>query len=144
MRVRSPTNNCVPAKSPYMPKRAEPLTPSAVANAKPQSTSYKMTDGRGLFLLVTPDGGKLWRWRYRRPGKGAENMLSLGAYPEVSLKRAREKREEARTLLADGVDPSVRRKAERGARKDTFAAVAREWMLHTENTRSANTNRTIR
>lgn len=110
-----------------MPKQADPLTPSAVANAKAKSKPYKLADGRGMFLLVQPDGGKLWRWRYRRPGVGTENMLSLGAFPEVSLRRAREKREEARALLADGVDPGQKRQAERAALADSFEAVAREW-----------------
>lgn len=115
-----------------MPKRADPLTPSAVANAKPQAKPYKLPDGRGLVLLVNPDGSKLWRWRYRRPFVGTENMLSLGSYPEVTLKRAREKREEARTKLEDGIDPGAQRQAEKvasvTAAANTFEAVAREWL----------------
>jgi integrase len=115
-----------------MPKRADPLTPSAVANAKPQAKPYKMPDGRGMFLLVNSDGSKLWRWRYRRPVTGTENMLALGAYPEVSLRMARERREEARTMLADGIDPSEHRKAERAAGEEraanSFEVIAREWM----------------
>ena len=110
-----------------MPKRAEPLSPSAVANARGSDKPYRLPDGRGLLLLVNPDGSRLWRWRYRRPDTGKENMLSLGAFPEVSLKRAREKREEARTLLADGIDPGTKRLAERAARVESFEAVAREW-----------------
>lgn len=114
-----------------MPKRVDnALTPSAVVNAKPQAKPYKMPDGRGMFLLVKPDGSKLWRWRYYRPVTGAENMLALGAFPEVSLKRAREKREDARTLLAEGIDPSEQRKAQAAATlermENTFAAVADE------------------
>lgn len=104
------------------------LTPSTVANAKPQEKPHKLTDGRGLYLLVNPSGSKLWRWRYRRPGTGTENTLSLGTFPEVSLKRARERREEARALLADGIDPGQQRQAEREARADTFAAVAADWL----------------
>jgi len=80
-----------------------------------------------MFLLVNPDGAKLWRWRYRRPDSGKENMLGLGSFPEVSLKRAREKREDARTLLADGIDPGARRAAEKLANAESFEAVAREW-----------------
>lgn len=110
-----------------MPKHADALTPSAVQNAKPRAAPYKMADGRGLFLLVNPDGSKWWRLRYRRPGSGKENMLSLGVYSDVSLKRAREKREEARRLLADGVDPGAQRIATKAAAADTFEAVAREW-----------------
>lgn len=64
-----------------MPKQADALTPSAVQNAKPKDKPYKLADGRGMFLLVKPDGAKLWRWRYRRPGLGTENMLGLGAFP---------------------------------------------------------------
>jgi len=115
-----------------MPKRADPLTPSAVANAKPQAKPYKLPDGRGMLLLVNPDGSKLWRWRYRRPVTGMENMLALGAYPETSLRLAREKREEARALLAAGIDPGEHRKAEKAAGEEraanSFGVVAREWL----------------
>ena len=120
------------------------LTPSAVQNAKPKAKPYKMADERGLFLLVTPAGGKLWRLKYRRPGTRKENLLSLGSYPDVSLKRARQKRDDARTLLADGIDPAAKRKAEANATADTFAAIAREWMEQTESKREAETNRMIR
>lgn len=104
-----------------------PLTPSAVKNAKPQAKPYKLADGRGMFLLVAPAGGKRWRFKYRRPGTHRENLLSLGLYPDVSLKKARERREEARRLLADGIDPADKRKAEHQADAETFEAVAREW-----------------
>ncbi len=103
------------------------LTPSAVANAKPKDKPYKLADERGLFLLVQPNGSRWWRFKYRRPGTRAENLLSLGTFPDVSLKKARERRDEARTLLADGIDPGDKRKAERAADADTFEAVAREW-----------------
>jgi hypothetical protein len=86
---------------------------------------YKVFDERGLFLLITPSGGRLWRMRYRFAG--VERLLTLGAYPGVPLKRAREKREDARRLVADGVDPNARRQAEESSRADTFEAVAREW-----------------
>lgn len=102
------------------------LTPSAVQNAKPQAKAYKLADERSMFLLVTPAGGKLWRFKYRRPDNRKENLLSLGAYPDVTLKRAREKRDEARALLADGIDPSDKRKAEAAANAESFEAVARE------------------
>ncbi len=103
------------------------LTPSAVQNSKPQAKPYKLADERSMFLLVTPTGGKLWRFKYRRPDTRKENLLSLGTYPDVSLKRAREKRDEARKLLADGIDPGAKRKAEAAAGAETFEAVAREW-----------------
>ena len=113
-----------------MPRPADSLSPSAVANAKPKVSPYKLSDGRGMFLLVTPDGAKLWRWRYRRPGSGKENMLGLGSFPEVSLRRAREKREDARRQLSDGIDPCESRKALRvagaAAAASTFESIARE------------------
>ena len=70
------------------------LTPSAVANAKPQANPYKLADERGMYLLVKPDGAKWWRFDYRRPDTGKRNTLSLGTFPDVSLRKAREKREE--------------------------------------------------
>jgi integrase len=77
-------------------------------------------------MLVTPTGGKLWRFKYRM--NGVEKLLTLGKYPDVSLKRAREKRDDARRLVADNVDPSVKRQAERNAAADTFGAIATEWL----------------
>lgn len=120
------------------------LTPSAVQNAKPKAKPYKLSDGLGLYLLVAPTGSRWWRLKYRRPDSGKENLLSLGTFPDVSLKRAREKRDEARRLLADGIDPGVVRKAEDAATADTFAALAREWIEQTKDTRAAETNRMIR
>lgn len=110
-----------------MPRQVKPLTPSTVANAKAKATPYMLPDGGGMFLLVNPDGSRWWRFRYHRPGTGKRNMLSLGTFPEISLRRAREKREEARKLVADGVDPGEQRKAAAIADADTFEAVAREW-----------------
>lgn len=103
------------------------LTPSAVQNAKPKGKPYKLADERAMYLLVTPAGGKLWRLKYRRPGTKTENTLSLGTFPDVSLKQARDRRDAARKLLADGIDPGDKRKAEAEAGADTFEAVAREW-----------------
>ncbi|MCC6170662.1 MAG: integrase arm-type DNA-binding domain-containing protein [Gammaproteobacteria bacterium] len=103
------------------------LTPSAVANAKPKTAPYKLRDERGLYVIVRPNGAKWWRFDYRRPGTGKRNSLTLGLFPDVSLKRARERRAELRTLLADGVDPGERRKAEAAAGAETFEAIAREW-----------------
>jgi len=106
------------------------LTDVKVRNAKAQTKPYKLTDGRGMHLLVTPTGAKLWRLFYRYGGK--QKTLALGAYPDVSLTRAREKRDEARRLLAAGIDPSARRKAEKLAQADTFKAVAEEFVLKFE------------
>ena len=102
------------------------LSDTRVRTAKARERPYKLFDERGLFLLVTPAGGRLWRLRYRMTG--VEKLLALGVYPDVPLKRAREKRDEARRLIADGIDPNAQRKAERGAQAQTFEAVAAEWL----------------
>jgi integrase len=102
-----------------------PLTNTGVGKAKPGEKPFKLFDERGLFLLVTPPGGKLWRFKYRFAGK--EKLLSLGAYPDVSLADARERREAARKRVAAGIDPSEERRAIREKAEDTFEAVGREW-----------------
>jgi hypothetical protein len=97
------------------------LSDTRIRAAKPMEKPYKLFDERGLYLLVTPSGTRLWRRRYRM---GAlEKLLALGAYSDVPLKRAREKRDEARNLVADGIDPNAKRKAERSAQAETFEAV---------------------
>ncbi len=101
------------------------LTDTAIKAAKPDTRPYKLSDYRGLYLYVTPAGGRLWRLKYRFGGK--EKCLSLGAYPDVSLKRAREKCDDARRLLADGKDPGVQKRTIEQANGDTFEAVFREW-----------------
>jgi integrase len=106
------------------------LTDSAVRSAKPAAKPTKLYDERGLFLLVQPSGGKLWRLKYRFDGK--EKKLSLGRYPEVSLREARARRDAARSSLANGVDPIEEQKAaallESIERANTFAAVAEEYL----------------
>lgn len=107
-----------------------PLSDTACRNAKvkEKSKSIKLFDERGLFLIVTPKGGKWWRFKYRFEGK--EKLLSLGTYPDVPLANARERREAARKLLAQGVDPGAARKdVQAKAAEDalTFEAVARQW-----------------
>lgn len=114
------------------------LTPSAVTNAKAQAKPYKLADERGMYLLVKPDGARWWRFDYRRPDTGKRNTLSLGTFPDVSLRMARERREEARRQLADGIDPGAVRqeakaaKVKAAAAEDvvayTFEVAAREWM----------------
>lgn len=105
---------------------------------KPDGTktekTYKVSDEKGLYIEVAPSGGKRWRFKYRIDGK--EKRLSLGTYPEISLKRAREKRDEFRTLVAEGIDPSAARKAEKKREKgiDDFEYVAREWLNKQANT----------
>ena len=105
------------------------LTEIRIRAARPRDRAYKLFDVRGLYMLVTPTGGRLWRFKYRI--NGVEKLLTLGKYPDVSLKRAREKRDDARALVADNIDPSAKRQAERNAQADTFGAIATEWLnLH--------------
>ncbi len=105
------------------------LTDTAIRNAKPDDKPRKLADGKGLFLLVTPKGGKWWRLKYRFNGK--EKLLSLGTYPDVSLKAARDRRDEARRLLSEGIDPSEHRKAMKSMQAErsanSFEVIAREW-----------------
>ncbi|MEE4317140.1 MAG: integrase arm-type DNA-binding domain-containing protein [Erythrobacter sp.] len=106
-----------------------PLSDAKVRNAKPGAKTVKLFDERGLYLEVSPSGGKWWRLKYRFEGK--EKRLSLGVYPDVGLKDARARRDRARRLLSEGVDPSANRKAQRSASSDhaanSFEVVAREW-----------------
>lgn len=106
-----------------------PLTDAKVRTAKPAAKAYKLYDERGLFLFVTAEGGRLWRFRFRFADK--EKLLALGGYPDVSLKEARERRDEARKLVAAGIDPCAQRKAQKSARVEraanSFEVVAREW-----------------
>lgn len=107
-----------------------PLSDTSIRNAKPESKAVRMFDGGGLYLEVSPAGGKLWRLKYRFDGK--EKRLALGVYPDVSLKDARDRREVARKLLSAGVDPGANKKAQKTARTDaaanSFEIVAREWL----------------
>ncbi len=104
-----------------------PLTDTALRSAKPREKPFKLFDGGGLHLLVNPAGGKWWRWKYRFGGKA--KLLSFGVYPDVSLKAARDKRDDARKQLAAGIDPGQARKAEKQAQAgaESFEAIAREW-----------------
>jgi integrase len=106
-----------------------PLTNTAIRNAKPGDKTIKLYDERGLYLEVSPNGGKWWRLKYRYNGK--EKRLSLGVYPDVTLKMARDRRDESRKLLADGIDPSANRKAKKLANGggNSFEIVAREWFI---------------
>lgn len=124
-----------------------PLTDTSIRNAKPGAKPIKLFDERGLFLLVTPTGGKWWRFRFMFDGK--EKLLSLGVYPDVSLKDARERRDEARKLVANGVNPSENRKIQKSARTNlianSFEVIAREWFAKFASTWASNHgNRIIR
>jgi len=103
------------------------LTNKAVENAKPRDKAYKLADSDGMYLYVTTKGQRYWRLDYRYEGR--RKTLALGVYPDVSLKKAREKRGAARTQLADGIDPSAQKKAEKlsSAGKESFETIAREW-----------------
>ncbi|HPA38771.1 MAG TPA: Arm DNA-binding domain-containing protein, partial [Phenylobacterium sp.] len=86
------------------------LSDSAIRAAKPAAKPYKMFDEGGLFVLISPSGGKLWRLKFRHLGK--EQLLSLGRYPDVGLKDARARRDEARKLIAAGANPAFEKKRE--------------------------------
>ncbi|MGK4321675.1 tyrosine-type recombinase/integrase [Citrobacter youngae] len=103
------------------------LTDVKVRNAKPGDKPIKLTDGNGMHLLVQPSGSKYWRLQYRFSGK--QKMLALGVYPEVSLSEARRRREEARQLIANNVDPGEKRKTKKIEEKGLliFETVARDW-----------------
>lgn len=105
------------------------LTDTAIRKAAPADKPYKLSDEKGLFLLINPNDSRYWKLKYRFAGK--EKKLSLGVYPEVSLKLARQKRDEARRLLDAGTDPSEVRRTEKIARKvaadSSFEGVGREW-----------------
>ena len=106
------------------------LTDIVIKSAKPKDKDYKLGDSDGLYLFITKAGGKLWRFKYRVDGK--EKKLSLGSYPEVSLLQARVKRDQARKLHAQGIDPSLEKKHEKLKKLInadlSFQKVATDWM----------------
>lgn len=121
-----------------------PLTDPACRKAKPEAKPRRMADGCGLYLEVMPNGSKYWRLKYRYGGK--EKRLALGVYPEVGLKDARSKRDAARRLLSEGVDPGAVKRAAKIAQAggDSFEALALEWLEQTDAKRVASTNQTIK
>ena len=88
-----------------------PLTDTEVRKSKPSDKPYRLSDANSLFLRITPAGGKLWRWAYDFEGR--EKLMSLGKYPIVTLAEARERRDQARKLLANGIDPMAKRKEQK-------------------------------
>ncbi|MFC3191604.1 tyrosine-type recombinase/integrase [Pseudocitrobacter faecalis] len=106
-----------------------PLTDLEIRRSKPREKSYTLNDGNGLSLLIEPNGSRGWRFRYRFDGK--PKMISLGRYPDVTLNDARRKRDDARRLVAGGINPSDVRKEDKLAKlsrnQNTFEAIAREW-----------------
>jgi integrase len=109
-----------------------PLTDTEARKSKPRDKSYRLSDANSLFLWITPTGGKLWRWAYQF--KGHEKLMSLGKYPIVTLAEARERRDQARKLLANGIDPMAKRKqdktVERAQTEGSFQNMASLWMEH--------------
>jgi integrase len=107
------------------------LTDTQVRKVKSREKSFKLADGKGLFLVVQPNGSKYWRFRYQFGDK--EKLLALGVYPEVTLAGARKKRDEARQMLAEDIDPGMARQLKKRDRKlgpeNSFESVAREWHI---------------
>lgn len=124
-----------------------PLSDVQIRKAQPSDKPHRLYDERGLYLEVSPKGGKWWRLKYRFVGK--EKLLSMGTYPDTSLKAARERRDEARALLAAGVDPSAARQAQKGGRAgadaNSFEVVAREWhqVVHSAKVSPGHAQRTF-
>lgn len=114
-----------------------PLTEAAIKAARPSEKPYKLSDGRGLVLYVDPSGGRWWRLRYRYGDR--EKQLSPDTYPDVKLKRARQKTDEARRQISDGVDPRAARQAQRAALGQTFESIAREFLEFKRKTLAATT-----
>jgi len=114
------------------------LSDITIRKAKTRERPYKVSDGGGLYLWVTPAGGKLWRWTYRHEGK--QKLMTFGKYPDVPLAQARERHSEARKLLAAGVDPMAQRKADKTAQQvsseNSFANVAARWLEHWQDDKS--------
>mgnify|MGYP006430592857 FL=1 len=107
------------------------LSATAIKNSKPKDKNYKLSDERGLYLLITTKGSKWWRLDYRFQKK--RKTLSMGVYPDISLKEARERRDQARNQIANDIDPSEVRKTVKSEihnqSKNSFEVVAREWFV---------------
>ena len=118
-----------------MAKIVLPLTDTQPRNAKPKGKPYRLTDGRGLYLLVSKEGSKYWRMDYRFLDK--RKTLAFGKYPDISLGDARKKCTEARALIQKGIDPGENKKAQKAAKKEaavnSFEVIAREWLINKSN-----------
>ena len=123
------------------------LSDNSIKNAKPRDKQYKLFDGGGLYLIVTPKGGKWWRLKYRYQGK--EKMLALGVYPAISLKDARELREQSKSQLARGLEPQPPKKmlpnenVEPEPVKNSFKSIADEWFAKFSQNWSASNSKKI-
>ena len=123
------------------------LSDISVRKAKPEEKAYKLADGGGMYLEVMPNGSKYWRLKYRFFGK--EKKLALGVYPDVSLALARERKQDARKLLATGTDPGENKKAVKAAKfeksENSFEVVAREWIAsHMANKAASHREKVVR
>lgn len=111
-----------------------PLTDLKIKHLKPETKTVRYSDGRGLYLEISPTGGKWWRFKYRFGGK--EKRISLGVYPDINLKDARLRCEDAKRKIKEGIDPSLERQSQRACRtvsaENSFEAIAREWFSHRE------------
>lgn len=112
-----------------------PLSETSIRKLKPRAKPYKVADEKGLFLTVTPSGGRLWNMKFRTL-LGTEKKLSFGSYPELSLREARDRRDEARKQLLNGVDPAEQKRRDKIAAKvsaaNTFTAVAEAYIAKNE------------
>src|SRR5262249_49777367 len=131
-----------------MARKIDLLTDVAIRQAKANAKPRRLFAGRRLYLLISPSGGKWWRFKYRRAGR--QQLLSLGVYPEISLKDARERRDQLRRDLAHGIDPAAERKAAKLAQnaaaqhgRDTFEVLAREWFAKHQPTWAPNHSETV-
>ena len=121
------------------------LTDTKVRSAKPEAKEYSLVDGDGMFLLIHPNGSKYWRFRFRFGGK--QHLMAFGVYPETSLADARQKREEARKLVAAGIDPREHKRAvkeEQAKEAITFESVAREWHASNQKWSESHSGRVLK
>lgn len=121
------------------------LTDTKVRSAKPEEKEYSLVDGDGMFLLIHPNGSKYWRFRFRFGGK--QHLMAFGVYPETSLADARQKREEARRLVAAGVDPREHKRAvkeEQAKEVITFELVARDWHASNQKWTESHSGRVLK
>ncbi|HHO0186650.1 TPA: tyrosine-type recombinase/integrase [Enterobacter cloacae] len=118
------------------------LTDTKVRSAKPQEKEYTLVDGDGMFLLIHPNGSKYWRFRFRFGGK--QHLMAFGVYPETSLAGARQKREEARKLVAAGIDPREHKRAVKEMQEITFESVARDWHASNQKWSESHSGRVLK
>ena len=113
-----------------MPRTTLPINDTQIKNAKPKDKNYKLIDGQGLYILVKTNGSKLWRFNYKFDGK--EQTYAIGSYPEISLLNARQKREELRAKVANGVNPSKEKQEQKQIQaakiENTFEQVSKDWL----------------